>query len=330
MSSIRWNIRSFVLAGLAAGIGILSPAAPLAQPGTHIVTVPAHPAPGQLVDIEVKFAKSCAGGRISFGDNSADGSLLNVPGAGEVAQHKYASAGTYQVSTYAASGSNATATANCKSGPFPIVVAVAPAAPPAPNAVTKINTQPVHPAPGQLVTIEVHFAATCAGGRISFGDNSADGQLSNFPGAGGVGQHRYASAGTYQITTYAPPGSNATATANCASGPFPIVVGTAPATPPAPPSSPNANTTATGAVCNDGTISNTTGKGACAHHGGIKKPASPPPAPPSSPNTNSPNTGSLCNDGTRSATTGKGSCAGHGGIKKADSTNNTPPAPPAP
>lgn len=52
--------------------------------------------------------------------------------------------------------------------------------------------------------------------------------------------------------------------------------------------------------CCDGTWSDSTGRGACSHHGGVC---------PLSERTQ-------CNDGTWSDSKGKGTCSGHGGIKK--------------
>ncbi len=98
--------------------------------------------------------------------------------------------------------------------------------------------------------------------------------------------------------------------------------------PPAPPSTPNANTAGTGVTCNDGTIPNATGKGACAHHGGFKTTGTSPNATPPAPNANTAGTGVTCNDGTIPNATGKGACAHHGGFKTTGtSPNATPPAP---
>ena len=83
-----------------------------------------------------------------------------------------------------------------------------------------------------------------------------------------------------------------------------------------------------GSVCNDGTTSNTTGKGACAHHGGLKTTGTSPNAPPAMPNANTTGTGAACNDGTTSNTTGKGACAHHGGLKTTGTSPNAPPATP--
>ena len=102
------------------------------------------------------------------------------------------------------------------------------------------------------------------------------------------------------------------------------------AVPPAPqPPAPNTNTntSGTGTPCNDGTMSNATGKGACAHHGGIKSASTAvntPPAPPTSPNTNATGTTVACKDGT-TVTKAKGACKGHGGY--ADSSSASPNSP---
>jgi hypothetical protein len=99
--------------------------------------------------------------------------------------------------------------------------------------------------------------------------------------------------------------------------------------PPAPPSAPNANTTGTGVTCKDGTVPNTTGKGACANHGGFKTTGTSPNATPPSPNANTASTGVTCKDGTVPNTTGKGACANHGGFKTTSTSPNATPAPPS-
>ncbi len=110
---------------------------------------------------------------------------------------------------------------------------------------------------------------------------------------------------------------------------------TAAAQPPAPapaPANPPSNMTGGPVMCADGTTSNTSGQGACSHHGGVKHngtaPAAPPAAPPPAPANTPTMTGNgtapsnnpqgaiaKCKDGTYShSKQHSGACSQHGGV----------------
>jgi len=124
-------------------------------------------------------------------------------------------------------------------------------------------------------------------------------------------------------------GINKSASASSSSAPA-----TTPAAAAAPAAASSSPSVGAGAVvCNDGTTSTHSGRGACSGHGGVNKAASsggtaPAAAPTSAaptaaeaPATTSGSSGSggpvVCKDGTTSAHGGRGACSGHGGINKA-------------
>jgi hypothetical protein len=354
-------IRSLAIAPALAAIWIAAPAASLAQlGGAAIKPIPSPAKVGQVVNIEVHFASECTGAHLSFGDGTPDLALTGGGASflGAIGQHKYAAAGTFSLRSYFAPASTSLSASqsakyatDCKGASATLQVlgtggASASGFTPGKTVPMGIGISPILPAPGQAMTFILQYNGDCAGARMSFGDGTPDQPLAQ----GTAGQrmnisHTYAKAGSYTAGSYYASGNAANSpelvakfTANCKGGPVNVPVhgagATGNATPPAPPTSPNVNTTASGTPCNDGTTSNTTGKGACAHHGGIaaasasaNTPPNTPPAPPTPPNTNT--TGTPCNDGTISNTTGKGACAHHGGMASANNTPNTPPAPPA-
>ena len=85
-----------------------------------------------------------------------------------------------------------------------------------------------------------------------------------------------------------------------------------------------------GSICNDGTVSKSSGRGTCSHHGGVSSAYNPPVnystsykpsySPPishySNNNKQSPPAQSLCADGTMSPSEGSGTCSHHGGLYK--------------
>ena len=292
----------------------------IAGPAT-ITIAPSTVAAGQSVRVTVRVAGQCNGGMLSFGDKSKDYALEDLrPGMSEGIPHVF-SAGTWVVSSQfgnfnALKGKtgatrdqyNGIYTANCKGGPVTVQVA---------GASTASNSSAVVP---------------CSDGTTSRN------------GAGGCAGH----GGVAAASANAPPAPNANTagtTVTCKDGTTVTkakgacqghggyaTTSTTAAVPPAPPAPPpapntNTNTSGTGTPCNDGTMSNATGKGACAHHGGIKSASTavnPPPAPPTSPNTNATGTTVACKDGT-TVTKAKGACKGHGGY--ADSSSASPNSP---
>lgn len=159
-------------------------------------------------------------------------------------------------------------------------------------------------------------------GNASAAVKCKDGTMSNTSGSGACSHH----------------GGVAAANANAAVAAAPAPA-TAPAPRPAPaPAAAPANA-ATGATkCKDGTMSNTSGSGACSHHGGVAtvaagaavgevdpKPISPKaPAPTSSQsasdastNTTAQGATAMCKDGSYSHSTHhSGTCSNHGGVKQ--------------
>jgi len=354
-------IRGLSIVATLAVFSIAAPAVSLAQSGgAAIKPMPSPAMVGGLVTIEVHFAAECTGAHLSFGDGTPDQALTGGGATflGAVGQHKYTAPGTYSLRSYFAPAPNtmsATQSAkyatDCKGASATLQVrgsggASTSGATPGRTVPMGLGITPMVPTAGQPMTFILQFNGDCEGAHLSFGDGTPDRPLAQ--GSAGMKQniqHTYAKGGQYTAGSYYAPGNVTNSpdlvakfTANCKGGPITVAVqgagAAANATPPAPPTSPNVNTTATGTPCNDGTTSNATGKGACAHHGGIKSanaaPNTPPNTPPAPPNTpppppNTTTTGTPCNDGTTSNETGKGACAHHGGIKKANSSPNTPP-----
>ena len=251
---------------------------------------------GHAATIVVRFASSCSGAKISYGDGSPDQPLAQGgAGSSQSKSHVYSAAGTYSVTTYFAQAAAAktlapglvtTYTANCKGGPVSYTVV-----PPATNNGAGAPNTNTAGAPTQC----------------------NDGTVSNATGKGACAHHGGVKAsGTAAVNTppapSAPPNSGQNGSANA-----------------------SPNTSSSGTPCNDGTVSNATGKGACAHHGGIKStgtavttPPAPPPVPNAAPNTNTNANTVACKDGTM-VTKGKGACKGHGGY--ADSSSASPNSP---
>jgi hypothetical protein len=109
----------------------------------------------------------------------------------------------------------------------------------------------------------------------------------------------------------------------------PAAAATATAAPPAPPPAPPSAAAGPAVMCTDGTMSNTSGKGACSHHGGVKHNGATPPAPPAPapaaapamagngdhPNNDPQGAIAKCKDGTYShAKQHSGACSQHGGV----------------
>jgi hypothetical protein len=70
-------------------------------------------------------------------------------------------------------------------------------------------------------------------------------------------------------------------------------------------------------TCADGTTSSKAGKGACSHHGGVKKDgAATESAGAAAPAATTSGAGVTCGDGTTSSKSGKGACSHHGGVQK--------------